>query len=85
MIHRVAVCGGAAEDLIPDAKALGADVFICGEVKYHNAIDAADSGMNVICVDHYESEAPALEKLRDAVSKAGGEYVEIYGVKQYAV
>ena len=84
-VRSAAVCGGAAEDLIPDAKALGADVFICGEVKYHNAIDAADSGMNVICVGHYESEAPALEKLRDTVSKAGGEYVEIYGVKQYAV
>lgn len=84
-VHVAAVCGGAAEDFIPEAKALGADVFICGEVKYHNAIDAADDGMNVICVGHYESEEPALERLRDIVLTASGEYTEIYGVKQYAV
>ena len=84
-VHVAAVCGGAPDDEITEAKALGADVFICGEVKYHSAIDAADNGMNVICVGHYESEEPALEKLRDIVSAQSGEYVEIYGVKQYAV
>ena len=84
-VHCAAVCGGAPDDEITEAKALGADVFICGEVKYHNAIDAADDGMNVICVGHYESESPALQQLCETVSAASGEYVEIYGVKQYAV
>lgn len=84
-VRVAAVCGGAAEDFIPEAKEKGADVFICGEVKYHNAIDAADNGMNVICVGHYESEEPALQRLYETVSEQSGEYAEIYGVKQYAV
>ena len=84
-VRCAAVCGGAAEDLIPEAKEKGADVFICGEVRYHHAIDAADNGMNIICVGHYESEYPALRRLCETVSEQSGEYVEIYGVKQYAV
>ena len=84
-VHVAAVCGGAPDDEITEAKALGADVFICGEVKYHSAIDAADNGMNVICVGHYESEEPALQRLYETVSAQSGEYAEIYGVKQYAV
>ncbi len=84
-VHVAAVCGGAAEDFIPEAKEKGADVFICGEVKYHNATDAADDGMNLICVGHYESEEPVLKRLCEIVSAASGEYTEIYGVKQYAV
>lgn len=84
-VHKAAVCGGAAEDLMPEAKEKGADVFICGEVRYHKAIDAADDGVNIICVGHYESEEPALKRLCGIVSKQSGEYVQIYGVKQYAV
>lgn len=54
-IATVALCGGAGAFLIPDAVAAGADVFITGEIKYHDyfyyehQILAAEIG-------HYESE-----------------------------
>ena len=84
-VSRIAVCGGSAGEFTDEAKALGADTFVCGEMRYHSAIDAADAGLNVICVGHYESEAPALKHLCEIVSEASGAYTEIYGVKQYAV
>ncbi len=59
--------------------------MVCGEMRYHSAIDAADRGMSVICVGHYESEAPALAQLQKLVSDAGIKDTYIYGVKQYAV
>ena len=80
-----AVCGGSAGDFCGEALSLGADVFICGEMRYHSAIDAADAGLGVICVGHYESEAPALTKLCEIVKETSGAEVEIYGVKQYVV
>ena len=36
MIRKVALCGGAGAFLLPRAVASGADVFITGEVKYHD-------------------------------------------------
>ncbi len=80
-----AVCGGSAGDFVPDALAEGADVFVCGEMRYHGATDAADSGLSVICAGHYETEAPALCRLAGIVRAQSGAYVEIYEVKQYAV
>ena len=59
--------------------------MICGEMRYHSAIDAADSGLSVVCVGHYESEAPALMRLSELVREAGAEEIVIYEVKQYAV
>ena len=84
-VRRIAVCGGSAADLVPDALALGCDLMVCVEMRYHSAIDAADRGMSVICVGHYESEAPALAQLQKLVSDAGIKDTYIYGVKQYAV
>ena len=84
-VRRVAVCGGSAGDLVADAAALGADTLICGEMRYHSAIDAADAGLSVVCVGHYESEAKALTRLRDLAVSCGVEYTEIYEVRQYAV
>jgi len=54
-ISRVAVCGGAGSFLIGKAKKAGADIFITGDVKYHDFFEAED---NLIIADtgHYESE-----------------------------
>ena len=33
--QKVAVCGGAGSFLVSNAKAAGADIFITGDMKYH--------------------------------------------------
>ena len=54
-ISKVAVCGGAGSFLISKALSAGADVFVTGDVKYHEFFDA--EGRMLLCdIGHYESE-----------------------------
>ncbi|MFV0365345.1 MAG: Nif3-like dinuclear metal center hexameric protein [Mangrovibacterium sp.] len=54
-IKRVAVCGGAGSFLLGAARAAQADIFITGDMKYHDFFGAEKS---IICADigHFESE-----------------------------
>ncbi|MBN2487281.1 MAG: Nif3-like dinuclear metal center hexameric protein [Bacteroidales bacterium] len=54
-IKKVAVCGGSGSFLIGEAKKQQADVFITGDVKYHQFFEA-DNSLSIIDIGHYESE-----------------------------
>lgn len=54
-VQRVAVCGGAGKFLIGDAIAAGADVYITGDLKYHD-FQEAEGKILLVDVGHYESE-----------------------------
>ena len=55
MVSRVALCGGAGADFIDAAIAAGADLYMCGDLKYHNFTTSA--GRIVLAdIGHYESE-----------------------------
>lgn len=56
IIKRVAVGSGACADSIPQALAMGADVMITADVKYHEMLDAVALGINVIDAGHYPTE-----------------------------
>lgn len=66
-IRRVAVCGGAGADFVADAKAQGADLFLTGEAKHHEILDAAALGISVVCAGHFETELPAVRVLCNRV------------------
>ncbi len=55
-IQTVAVCNGGGADLIELAKEKGADVYISGDVKYHQARYAYENGLSFIEIPHYEAE-----------------------------
>lgn len=55
-VKTVALCTGAGAEFIDEAKALGADVYITGDVKYHDARHADDIGFCVIDAGHYGTE-----------------------------
>jgi len=54
-IKKVAVCGGAGSFLIRDAEAAGADIFLTGDIKYHDFFVPAGR-MILADIGHYESE-----------------------------
>ena len=54
-IKNVAVCGGAGSFLINKAKASGADIFISGDIKYHEFFEG-DKNFIIADIGHYESE-----------------------------
>jgi dinuclear metal center YbgI/SA1388 family protein len=59
-VKKVAVCGGSGSFLIARAAAAGADMFITGDIKYHQFFDAGKD-MMVVDIGHYESEQFTIE------------------------
>lgn len=69
-VRRVAVCGGSGGSLIDAAMAKGADVFVAGDIRYHDAQRAVWSSMGVVDAGHDCTEAPALGALAGLVEEA---------------
>lgn len=64
-IKKVAVCGGSGSSFIHDAFLKGADIYITGDVKYHEAQFADELGLIIIDPGHYHTEKvilPVIEK-----------------------
>lgn len=84
-IRRVAVLGGAGDDDVDAARAAGADVFVTGELRYHQLCDAPYGGMALIAAGHYHTEFPVVPVLADTVRgilRAAGDAdvpVSLYG------
>lgn len=74
-IKKVGLCGGAGSEFIGKAKFLGAQAFVTGDVKYHEAQSAVDTKIHVIDAGHFATEFPVVhilaEKLRAEVDKLG--------------
>jgi putative NIF3 family GTP cyclohydrolase 1 type 2 len=68
-VERVAVfCGSFGLDPV-ELKKLNADVVVTGDVKYHQAIDALQSGLCLVDAGHYGTERIVLPELAKAVSE----------------
>ena len=63
MIRTVACVGGSGFEDYYAARACGADVFVTGECKHHEALAAKDLGMPLIVAGHHETECVVLPKL----------------------
>lgn len=53
LIKTVAIVGGSGIGLETLAQKKGADVFITGDIKHHEALDAKIAGINLIDINHY--------------------------------
>lgn len=62
-ITKVGIATGSASSLIPDAKALGCDVFLSGEPKHEAYHLAQEHEMNVIFAGHYFTETFGVRAL----------------------
>ncbi len=54
-VKNIAICGGSGAFLISRAKSAKADVYITGDIKYHEFFDA-DKSILLADIGHYESE-----------------------------
>lgn len=63
-IETVAVCGGSGFELLADAKANGAQVFITADIKYHQFFDAEED-LILVDIGHYESEWFTIELIAE--------------------
>jgi dinuclear metal center YbgI/SA1388 family protein len=67
-IQKVAVCGGAGSFLLKKAISSQADIYITGDVKYHEFFDA-EGKIVLVDIGHYESEQYTVELLCDLLLK----------------
>ncbi|MCF8063797.1 MAG: Nif3-like dinuclear metal center hexameric protein [Desulfarculaceae bacterium] len=68
-IERVAVVGGSGGDLLPQAAAAGAQLLITGEARHHTAQQAADLGLGILCLGHYQTEAVIVKPWAHRLSR----------------
>ena len=67
-VHKVALCGGAGDFLLPDAVSLGADAFITGEMHYHQYF-GYEQRIQICVIGHYQSEQFTSEIFRNIINK----------------
>ena len=76
-ISRVALCGGSGAEFIGRAAAKGADVYVTGDVKYHDAERAIGLGIHVLDAGHFATEQPIVARLAERLEKELGDGVEV--------
>ncbi len=64
-LKRVAFCAGSGSEFISEAKLLGADCLVTGDLKFHTALD---SEIVVYDIGHFESEILILPVLEQIIS-----------------
>ncbi|MBR2169415.1 MAG: Nif3-like dinuclear metal center hexameric protein, partial [Alistipes sp.] len=66
-IERVAMCGGSGGSLIGAAMKSGAQLYISGDISYHNFF--TQPGFMIMDIGHYESEIEIVDILFSLIKK----------------
>jgi putative NIF3 family GTP cyclohydrolase 1 type 2 len=70
-VQRIAVCGGAGSDLLPEAIRAHADVLVTADVRYHT-FHAAAGSLALVDAGHWETEQSILRVIADRLRQAAG-------------
>ena len=62
-VRTIAVACGAAGEFLVDSIRANADLFLTGEMRFHDALRAREAGVSVILPGHHATERPAVEEL----------------------
>lgn len=68
-VRRVALCGGSGSGQYKEALKAGADVYVTGDTKYHDVMDAKDLGLAIVDAGHFETERPGMVALAERLGK----------------
>ncbi len=87
MVQRAAVCSGSGSSLLNAFFASTADVYISGDLRYHDARAAESAGKALLDIGHFSSEhlmiEPVCDYLRRRISNASWEVrVEAYQLEK---
>ena len=73
-IVRVALCGGSGHEFLKKAEALGADIYLTADIKYHEFFDAEGDTL-LADIGHYESEQFTKEIFYDGIYEKNSNFV----------
>lgn len=77
IVRKVALCGGAGGEFIPDAIRNGADIYMCGDLKYHDFTSYNDR-IVIANIGHYESEECTKGIFYDIIKKKFPNFATYY-------
>ena len=64
-IKKVALCSGSGRDLLFTAISAGAELYLTGELNYHDFIAARENGLAVIAAGHWGTEHCFIDLITD--------------------
>ncbi|OGD31792.1 Nif3-like dinuclear metal center hexameric protein [Candidatus Atribacteria bacterium RBG_16_35_8] len=70
-IKRVALCTGAGGSLLEQVSHKNVDLYITGDITYHAALRAKELGLNVLDIEHFDTEKFFVEALYNQLIKLG--------------
>ena len=70
-VKKIVTATGSAGNLVDACVKNNIDLLIAGEVKYHDALSALESGLSIIDLGHDVSELPLAAVLANACKKVG--------------
>jgi dinuclear metal center YbgI/SA1388 family protein len=73
-VTRIAIACGAAGEFLSDAVKARADVFLSGEMRFHDYLSAEAQGIALMLPGHYATERPAVEEL---AGRIGSEFPDL--------
>ena len=68
-VKHVAVACGAAGEFLQDAAAFSADVFLTGEMRFHDYLSAQAKGVALLLPGHYATERFGVEALAERLQR----------------
>ena len=77
LVKRVGLCTGAGSEFFAVAAAAGCDLFVTGDVKYHEAQHARELGITLLDLGHFGSEQIFTENMAAFLRRELGDTVEV--------
>jgi len=68
-IKKVALCTGSGSSLLERINTKDTDLYITGDITYHTALRAKELGLNVLDVEHFDTEKFFVEALYEQLIK----------------
>lgn len=69
-VKKVVVMGGAGAEFMAEAQRQGADVYVSGDFKYHDAQAAGEMGLAIIDAGHFGTEVVVMEPFMKKLAEA---------------
>jgi dinuclear metal center YbgI/SA1388 family protein len=77
LVSKVGLCTGGGGELIEDAQRNGCSLFITGDLRHHEAILAAESGLCLINAGHFATEWIFVKNFAEKLRTAVGDVLEV--------
>jgi dinuclear metal center YbgI/SA1388 family protein len=69
IVSRIALCGGSGGSLIQKVARLGAELYISGDFRYHELLQAGSYGLALLDAGHAPTEMPGVTYLCEYIKK----------------